>query len=236
MTRTPKASTSPLRFRAICSLILFAALGNIFLKGKLAMANDFFEVLSSPQFDMQMKCYKVIEKINEQSYTRLIEWIVIEETQPHRFLVLTASSNRVYEDSLNLHILSVQDIQTLVDAFRTVASPDGSSIVREFWENYGSDTIDNSIDKHKALFGGRMLWEMQSETARTDVQRKGKISARIRVKTTPIKGVSKEEKPLRRKIKDLFRELRRKARAQQAYWKELDATPAGRECHLLVIQ
>jgi hypothetical protein len=235
MTRTQKISISPLRFRAISSLILFAALGNIFFKGKLVMANDFFEVLYSAQFNRQMKCYKVTEKIREQSYTRLIEWTVIEETEPHRFLVIT-SSNRVYEESLSLNILSVQDIQTLEDAFRAVVSPDGSSIGRETWENFGSDTIDNSIDRIKALFGGRMFWEMQNERAPTDVQRKGKISARLWVKTTPIRGVSKEENPLRRNIKDLFRELRRKARAQQAYWKELDVTPAGRECHLLVIE
>jgi hypothetical protein len=235
MTGTPKTSMSPLRLRAICSLILFAALGNIFLKGKLAMANEFFEVLSSAQFNGQMKCYKVTEKIKEQFHTRLVEWIVVEETEPHRFLVIT-SSNRVYEDSLNPHILSVQDIQPLEDAFRAVVSPDGSTIGREIWENFGSDTIDHSIDRIKALFGGRLFSELQHDTSPTDVQRKGKISARISVKTTPIKEVSKEKRPLRGKIKDLFRELRRKAQVQQAYWKELDSTPAGRECHLLVIE
>ena len=195
------------------------------------MANDFFEVLSSTQFNQKMKCYKVTEKIKDQSHARSVEWIVIEETELHRFLVISSSS-RVYEDSLSSHILSVQDTQTLEDAFRAVSG--GSSISREFWENFGSDTIDNSIDKLKAFLGDHLFSE--HDTAPTDVQRKGKISARFTANTTPIKGVSKEEKLLRRKIRDSFRELQRKAQAQQAYWKELDPTPAGRECHLLVIE
>ncbi len=161
MTGTAKTLISPLRFPAICSLILFAALGNIFLRGKQAMTND-SQVLSPAQLNRQMKCYKVTEKISEQSYTRLIEWIVIEETELHRFLVISSSS-KVYEDSLSSHILSVQDTQTLEDAFRAVSG--GSSISREFWENSGSDNIDNSIDKLKGFFSDHLSSEIQHDTA-----------------------------------------------------------------------
>lgn len=235
-------------FRLVCRLILLAVLGNILLLGECAMANGFIEGLLSAKSATRMNCYKITEKLEEQFYSGLMDWIVVEDAEGHRFVVISFSTQRAYEESFDPHILSLEGIQILEDAFATVVSPDGCGIARETWDSFGADTIDNSIDRVKFLFGGRMFGETPPEAAPIDVparprrsmvphwrsKKQHRMSASFRFTITSAAEGAKE--PLRRKIKDLFRELRRRARAQRAYWKELDPTPSGRECHLLVVE
>lgn len=185
-----------------------------------------------------MRCYRVIEQIKEPAYIRLVDWIVVEETQTKRFLVISSASNRVYEEPWGSRANLTKDTKNVVGMLRTLFSSEESlSVNNKLWIDSGADTIDGAIDKVKVLLVDRLLQGTKDEAMLDENRNRNKtIKAQLKSEAGPTVEIAADPKGLHQGIEQLFSEPGQKASIKKAYWKDIEPTPARRECQLLVFE
>jgi hypothetical protein len=183
-------------------------------------------------------------KLNIKVY-RTIEWqggislrfIVFEDTQRHLFIEAGFGTD-VADSSIDAFYYDLEDALDAVQKLNDVTFIAN----RKMWSEKGAGSIDEAISKADEIWetmrrevnslqesenGIFAPSDLNTQSNRPDDKT---LQAWAFINDTPIESLSTEEE-----IKRISRQLLKKAKTKNIYWKLLDSTEAGRQCYRLRI-
>jgi hypothetical protein len=155
------------------------------------------------------------------------------------------SPDLISEEELRQYFLHIKNVKKYSRASSTIATSrkklrNSVAVFTQWCETYsgrwnqqGAETIDDAINKYQvfcAELRARISASSFGEPVSVPTEKEQrKLRAYLTVKEEPAKEVQYEEE-----IRQLSRELRRKAGSKNVQWEPFGLTPAGRECQILV--
>ncbi|HMZ78896.1 MAG TPA: hypothetical protein PLL06_04295 [Acidobacteriota bacterium] len=185
------------------------------------------ELLKS--FGSQVKCYRVMAAMRNTKWKQ--RWLVLEDVQRNQFAVVASFCGECIESG-NQFASRLEELESLDDAYNAVLSLNGLPLRNHrIWDESGANTIDGSIEKFQMSI-------VNSETSQPPFNDSSSPKPRIRAyATTQVLSphhFNNEEQIISSKIKESLEQLQQMTQSESVFWKNLNPTPTGRSCQLLV--